>query len=162
LVTRDLVIDDLVTRDLACTLSGVFNLFAYGTLEFEEIFQRVTGTRAKAQPAELIDFGRYLLEHRPYPAVVPVRGSVVVGTVYLELADALLGRLDEYEGDEYLRRNVRVQLRGAGDLDAVVYVLLPELEHNLTTSPWDKQHFADHHAQKFLSGLPGPASRYSQ
>lgn len=77
------------------------------------------------QPAKLHGYRRHRVRKADYPAVIaagPSSGSdrtSVLGTIVSGLTDGDMYRLDRYEGDEYVRKEVSVRvLRGSGRGDA--------------------------------------------
>jgi hypothetical protein len=134
--------------------------FFYGTLMSPAVLSRVlfgsstpsalsTTHRPLADPlpALLPDFQRSRVRHADYPAIVPkpslenacVRGAVVTG-----LTQGDTWRLDIFEGHEYQRRTVKVQILGEGDvveeIEAQTYVWIAG-ESRLEAEEWDFEHF---------------------
>lgn len=103
-------------------------VFVYGSLlPGGEAFETYLAHDVRAVvPAVLPDHalhGRGL----PYPFATPESGCRVVGVV-VEVAtpEEVLGRLDEYEGDEYVRRRVRVLVDGR-PMAVWTYLAAPEV-----------------------------------
>lgn len=125
-------------------------LFAYGTLQLPEILAQVVGRSWPGSPAELLGYRRYLLQGKPYPAIVAEAGARVVGLLYPSVGPSELELLDDYEGELYERRLVTVQL-GELTAPAFVYVLgEPGLEQ-LAAGEWDLERFAREHLPGFLA-----------
>ena len=112
-------------------------LFVYGTL------------RAGAHPmhdvlaaaAELLGPGRCrgrLVDLGWYPGLVPTTDERwVVGELWLLLRPTVLGHLDTYEGDEYERRMISVQLADGTSVPAWSYVLKEAPDHGRTIDSGD-------------------------
>ena len=105
-------------------------LFVYGTLRpGGGAFHSLLAPHAVAcEPAVLHDHALYVLD-RPYPFAVPRPGSTIIGDVLSidhRRSEALLDRLDEYEGDEYLRVRCVVQT-ATGSSAAHVYTAAPSI-----------------------------------
>ena len=85
-------------------------LFVYGTLLEVAVLERLLGRCPPAQPARLRGYRRRAVQGEDYPAILPDDGGVVEGAVLLELDEAALVRLDAYEGPEYVRIRVPVEV----------------------------------------------------
>ena len=70
----------------------------------------------RIQPAVLHEYCRHKVIDCDYPAIIPSANDSVRGAYVHGLTDADIRRLDIFEGSEYARRKVEVQL-----LDAVGY-----------------------------------------
>lgn len=104
------------------------------------------------QPATLHDYCRHRVLDVDYPAIVPQKGHTVRGTYVTGLTDADIWRLDHFEGPEYERRGVQVQVLKddggveAGDdeqlvfADAETYVYTAD-EETLEKREWDFEEF---------------------
>ena len=69
------------------------------------------------RPAILRDYRRHRVRHADYPGITPTPSAdavSVLGTYVTGLTDMDLYRLDCFEGDEYERRSVRVQILKGG------------------------------------------------
>lgn len=98
-------------------------------------------------PAILKDYCRHRVEDADYPAVVPEKGHAVRGIYATGITDANLFKLDWFEGSEYDREDVEVELlkpdqdkEGVTDTKkAVVYIFNnPE---RLEKREWDFEEF---------------------
>ncbi|KAF3940708.1 hypothetical protein ABW19_dt0202674 [Dactylella cylindrospora] len=97
-----------------------YTCFFYGTLMALPILSRVIyGTqspdpwqrdRLKIRPAILHDHCRHRVKNVDYPGVVPQVGKSVRGTLVEGLSKMDIERLDHFEGDEYDRIQVKVQV----------------------------------------------------
>ncbi|MCJ1382027.1 hypothetical protein MMC17_005139 [Xylographa soralifera] len=111
------------------------------------------------RPAILQGYSRYKVRGCDYPAILPsptssttmVESSSVRGTIVTGLSARNVYRLDVFEGDEYKRQEVSVQLisPGAGDgsgelmgktVDAETYVWV-DGEERLEEGEWDFETF---------------------
>ena len=146
--------------------------FFYGTLMAPPVLHRVIWgsqtppTPAHAsllhiQPAILHAHRRHKVKSADYPAILPVcTPATVRGTLVTGLTDGDIWRLDLFEGDEYERRRVRVNLlqdqgakEGMGDLtqkeqdnvegdevEAETYIWIAGA-HRLEAEEWDFNEF---------------------
>ncbi|RDL36363.1 uncharacterized protein BP5553_05715 [Venustampulla echinocandica] len=139
--------------------------FFYGTLMVREVLYRVCYGDERAdkdpilgllaasltiQPAILHDYCRHRVLNVDYPGIAPQKGHTVRGTYVTGLTDADIWRLDHFEGSEYERRDVQVQLlKKDGEVgakeklvyaDAETYVYTAGEEH-LEEREWDFDEF---------------------
>ena len=117
------------------------DLFAYGSLMFDDIMFTVCGSRYQSAPAVLRDYRRAVVRGQVYPGIVPQRGEVVTGTVYFGLPAAVWQRLDIFEGKLYRRDTVTVELADGRIGEAQTYVVRPEFASRLGRKPWSAEEF---------------------
>lgn len=67
--------------------------------------------------AELAGYKKYQVKDEFYPAIIPAEGEKVIGKLVYNLTDAHIAGLDEYEGDEYIRKSISIY-----DVDKQKYV----------------------------------------
>ncbi|OAA47151.1 AIG2-like protein [Metarhizium rileyi] len=138
-------------------MSGEGTAFVYGTLMAPEVFFSVCyGDSYPSQairdlhtftPAILEDHCRHRVQYADYPAAVPEIGHRIRGIYVTGLTDANMEKLDYFEGSEYERRTVKVQvLVKEGDKETPgpekttsVYVFLKANE--LEKREWDFEEF---------------------
>ncbi|MBK1672149.1 hypothetical protein CKO35_02305 [Ectothiorhodospira shaposhnikovii] len=125
-------------------------LFAYGTLMFDDVMGKVSGSVPPGEPARLRGFRRGKVQGECFPAIVPGREGVVEGWLYRGLTSRDWRRLDRFEGDFYERRRVRVELRGGRTLPAFTYVLRPVFGHRLTAEDWESGGFGSDDRRRLL------------
>jgi gamma-glutamylcyclotransferase (GGCT)/AIG2-like uncharacterized protein YtfP len=80
------------------------NVFTYGSLMFEPVWNQVCLGRYLTRKLILNDFQRYCIKNESYPAVIPQQGATVEGLVYLDVSHADQVRLNQFEGVEYTLR----------------------------------------------------------
>lgn len=117
------------------------DLFAYGSLMFDDIMFTVSGSRYKSAPALLRDYRRAVVRGEVYPGIAPQKGEVVPGTVYFGLPAAAWQRLDLFEGEMYRRDTVAVELADGRIAKAQTYVVRPEFASRLSRKPWSAEEF---------------------
>lgn len=125
-------------------------VFTYGSLMFDAVWNRVVRQRHVAQRARLHGYCRHALSGRDYPGIVAAPGQSVDGVLWQDVSQADLARLDIFEGDEYRRITVAVVLADTGDaLAAQTYLYTgPDL---LPGQGWDPAHFV---IERFLQANP--------
>ena len=116
--------------------------FTYGSLMCEDIMGAVCATAPLTPvPARLEGFRRAPVLGVEYPGMVPAAGQAVEGVVYLGLPASAWPRLDAFEGDEYQRSEVEVELADGRRLMAWAYVFKPEHAARLGEGDWDFARF---------------------
>ncbi|POR36027.1 Protein AIG2 [Tolypocladium paradoxum] len=111
-------------------MSGEHTAFFYGTLMAPEVFFSVCyGDKLPPKAirdlhtfthANLNDHCRYRVQYADYPGVVPEKGRKVRGVYATGLTDANMKKLDYFEGSEYERVKVKVELLQKKDGKEVV------------------------------------------
>jgi gamma-glutamylcyclotransferase (GGCT)/AIG2-like uncharacterized protein YtfP len=134
-------------------MSGIDAVFAYGTLQLDEVMEAVTGQRFEAARATLPGYRRNRLVDRSYPGVTPAPDAVTLGCLYRGIDAPTLERLDIFESEIYDRLELTVQM-GASQADptarAWVYVVAPRYRHLLSPDPWDLDAFMRDHGRVFI------------
>jgi Gamma-glutamyl cyclotransferase, AIG2-like len=85
---------------------GVLYRVIYGNAHPEPWQQKLTTVR----PALLESHRRHRVKYMSYPAITPCTGSSVRGSVVTGLTQGDIYRLDIFEGDQYLRKKVKVKV----------------------------------------------------
>ncbi len=136
------------------------DFFIYGTLLVPEIWNAVTGLSfAAAAPrvAVLEGYVRRRVHGATFPGILATGQSddVVDGLLITGLTPPILDRLDRYEDDFYLRREVRVTVSGAGNNPATcqTYIVPASEKHVLSDDPWDYEWFQKNALDDYLSFL---------
>jgi gamma-glutamylcyclotransferase (GGCT)/AIG2-like uncharacterized protein YtfP len=104
------------------------NLFIYGTLTVPRIFERLSGTpltpesseSIRSCPARVPGFRIESLDGT-FPYAIRDSRSTIDGLLVLGIDKAALRRIDEYEGEEYIRIPIRVRSNRGVD-EAEIYV----------------------------------------
>lgn len=137
------------------------NVFTYGSLMFPEVWERVTGSGLRGEPARLHGFEARVIDGQSYPALVPKPGGVTDGVVYLEVGSVEVERLDGFEGDFYERLEVEVEAAMAGaegkytSVKAEVYAAAVPEDPRILDERWRPEVFRDRHLAVFLREDPG-------
>lgn len=111
--------------------------------------------------ARLNGFRRHAIRGETYPAVIAQAGASVTGVLYPDVSDADIVRLDAFEGSDYQRVRVSVDLvNGSGNgLAADTYLWLDA--SRLEPQDWDVQWFEREGIHRFLAeycGISPPGS----
>jgi len=132
---------------------GVLYRVIYGNANPEPWQQKLTTVR----PALLESHRRHRVKYMSYPAIVPCTGSSVRGSVVTGLTQGDIYRLDIFEGDQYLRKKVKVKVlkkvgldesiqngeleeHAAEEVEAETYVWKDDLS-KLEDGEWDFEEF---------------------
>ncbi|MEM8866001.1 MAG: gamma-glutamylcyclotransferase family protein [Planctomycetota bacterium] len=132
------------------------HLFTYGTLQFEEVWLRVAGVRLPKQPGTLSGFAAYRVQDAEYPGITAEVEAVTTGTIYYQLDQRILARLDAFEGEDYERQEVSVKCENGATLPCQTYVIPPTNRQLLTSEAWTADAFvASGGLQRFLNRYAG-------
>lgn len=131
------------------------NLFAYGTLMCDDIMQEVSTCALAGERAMLVGYSRRAVIDQPFPALIESTGEPLWGVLYREVSDDGWTRLDSFEGPNYARRVVQVQLASGEMIEAEVYVVLAGYLDQVSSEPWDYEHFLEQGRQQFESNYAG-------
>ncbi len=135
-------------------------VFVYGTLQFADVAEVVTGRRLEGASARLDGFARYQVRGEPFPGIVPAEGLSVSGLVYEGIDAAAWERIDDFEGALYRREPVRVVRLGDGALlDAETYVVRPRWRPMLRNRDWDEAAFDRYWRAYYTGRRPGAHGR---
>lgn len=84
------------------------SLFTYGSLMFPQVWRQLVPQPRPSYPAYLANFSRRLIFLDTYPVLIRASQTGLLGTVYSELTEQDLARLDYFEGEIYQRISVDV------------------------------------------------------
>jgi hypothetical protein len=146
---------------------GVLYRVIYGNPNPEAWRQKLTTVR----PAILESHRRHRVKYRSYPAIVPRAGSCVRGSVVSGLTQGDIYRLDIFEGDQYVRKKVKVKvLKDVGlgkrlpngelaehlseEVEAETYIWRDDL-NELEDEEWDFEEFR-REQMRFWTGEAAP------
>ncbi len=130
------------------------DLFVYGTLMVPAVMVRVSGFERPGVAAKLYGFRCRTVRGEHYPAIVPDSDNWVSGLLYSGLSALELSRLDDFEGELYRRRSVRVDLYDR-QCDAQAYVLDRRFVSVLSDRHWSLTQFLRDGLERFLADYPG-------
>lgn len=136
--------------------------FTYGSLMVPQIMARACGCALealRAQPAVLPGYVRHPVRGQQYPGIRPQAGARVEGILYAGLQAAMLERLDAFEGAEYLREEVEVELADGLRLKAWAYVFRAEFAERLLPGEWSFERFLQHGRSRFEAEFTGFSSQ---
>ena len=118
------------------------------------VLKRVIGRYHKGiqkRQGILNDFKRVKVKEAHYPAIVHSKGDKVEGLVVYGIANDALLLLDQFEDDEYQRKDVAVLVRGGEKTTATTYVAGPNM--SLDDEGWCFSTWQQIHRKEFLENL---------
>lgn len=126
------------------------DVFAYGTLQFPEIFTAVTGLRTGWREARLDGWSRHRVRGEAFPAITPAAEASVPGVLWYDVPAAARERLDVFEGPLYVRRMLEVTLADGACRPALCYVIRPRCRAWLAPEGWDAEAFRRRHRERYV------------
>jgi gamma-glutamylcyclotransferase (GGCT)/AIG2-like uncharacterized protein YtfP len=121
------------------------HVFVYGTLLVPKIWETVTRTEGLvSQSASLSGFEIRCVRDAVYPGIhaSPHATKPVPGRVFFDVPESALRRLDAYEDDFYLRKEVFPEIAGGVQVAAHAYIVPPEkAETILSPHGWSLEWF---------------------
>jgi gamma-glutamylcyclotransferase (GGCT)/AIG2-like uncharacterized protein YtfP len=130
------------------------NLFAYGTLMFPEVWERVVGRAFAAERATISGFAVRRVVDDVYPVLIHAdKNSGVAGLVFRNIDHDTLARLDDYESDFYQRLEVIATLSNSESLACHAYVLPEHNRDAAGAETWNADEFTVHSLARYLQRL---------
>jgi gamma-glutamylcyclotransferase (GGCT)/AIG2-like uncharacterized protein YtfP len=126
------------------------NVFVYGSLMFDDVWERVVKRHYEKQAAVLRGYRRLPVKGESYPGLVKSFSGYVQGLVYFDVTAQGIRRLDKFEGSYYRRRQVRVKTADGRVHNASVYVFNRRYRRLLGSTSWDPQHFEMLYLSRFI------------
>lgn len=130
------------------------NVFVYGTLMYDEVWNIVVGGKHKKTGAQLKGYKRFKIKGEEYPGIVKGKGTVK-GFVRLDVDEANVSRLDCFEAEEYERVEEYVQDQNGQDIKVDVYRIREEYKPMLEDHDWDLDNFEKVGLKKFRLNYVG-------
>jgi gamma-glutamylcyclotransferase (GGCT)/AIG2-like uncharacterized protein YtfP len=124
------------------------NIFVYGTLQSPEIIKKLTGKSFKSTPAVLQGYKRYWVKESVYPAVIQQIDEQTTGLVLENVDDLSFDIISFYEGDEYGKKKVTVNLNGIYK-DVLTFVWVNGNEF-LENKDWNLDNFEETFLEYYL------------
>ena len=138
-----------------CEEKKMENLFAYGTLMFEDVFHEVSGFHLFIVSGTLKGFSRRSIKGEIYPGIIADENGSIKGVVYRNVPDLAWSRLDRFEGEMYARQSVQIELVDGSYLPAAVYMVQPAFLSHLEQTDWDVDNFLRNGKARFREEYKG-------
>ena len=126
-------------------------LFTYGTLQFAEVMEAVTGLALPWVEAEAPGFAQFRLRDRIYPGMVAREGALTRGRVYTSMSHQTWELLDRFEDPVYRRELLEVFRPDGSTMTAHAYVLPVAQQHLLSSDLWQMDWFSHVHLDGYVS-----------
>lgn len=130
------------------------SVFTYGTLQFPEAMQAVTGLMLIPVPATLSGYQCLKIKGRTFPGLFKKEEAITTGMLYRELDQQSIERLDQFEDVMYERCLVDVKV-GDKSEQAYVYVTQKEYEACLMDQNWSLEEFRKKYLKLYLKRIAG-------
>lgn len=132
------------------------NIFTYGSLMFDAIWERVIGVEYEKHTARIHGYRRQALKNFTYPALIAgPEEEFVDGVVYLNVHPGDVNTLDRFEGEYYQRIGLPCILKDGSTIEADTYLFRNKYRQMLDEKPWDVKKFEDTGIRMFLSKYKG-------
>jgi gamma-glutamylcyclotransferase (GGCT)/AIG2-like uncharacterized protein YtfP len=135
------------------------NIFVYGVLIFDDLWNRIVQRHYEKQTAVLPGYQRLTVKGECYPGLVKTFNGCVEGMIYFGVTAQDIKRLDKFEGKYYRKKPVRVLCKNGYAVNAKAYVLNRRYRRILSNSPWDPVQFQAHHLHKYIARYKVLSSR---
>ena len=130
------------------------HLFVYGSLMFDEVWNRLIKFPYEKLPAELEDYQRLIVRGETYPGLIENPLSKTQGVLVLNLKQKDLMLLDRFEGAYYQRKSVIVNAVGQ-TYSAEVYVFKQMYKNLLSEKEWNEGIFKRQGLRVFVKRYGG-------
>lgn len=132
------------------------NIFTYGSLMFDPVWSRVVKGHYTSLPATLHGYQRLAVKNEEYPVAIPAtQHSSITGVLYLGVSLTDIERLDDFEGEYYLRLPTPVITDTGHTRLAETYILKPSCRHIAETFAWNVEHFRTSGIERFIARYQG-------
>ena len=129
------------------------HLFTYGSLMFEDVWNRLVRGNYLSQKATLMGYARRSVKNDEYPVIFQA-DEFVEGVVYYDINEEDMITLDAFEGEYYERKEVELLVKNE-PVHACVYVLKEKYFDIIDPKPWSEAHFATEGIKRFLANYKG-------
>jgi len=131
------------------------NIFVYGSLMFDDVWNRIVQHRYEKHAAVLSGYKRLSVKGEGYPGLVKSFNSSVEGVVYFDVTAQDIKRLDRFEGGYYKKIPVTVTCETGQVVNADVYLFNKRNRRLLNNKQWDPVRFQAHHLRQFITKYSG-------
>lgn len=130
------------------------NLFVYGALMYEEVWNRIVTGEFKKTDGVLSGYRRLAVKDEEYPGLVKA-GGWVKGCIWYDVDTQNLGKLDIFEGEYYERIPLVAVDDKSNDVVVDVYCFRKKFLYLLESHEWDVKKFEKSGLKKFTSRYLG-------
>lgn len=122
----------------------------------------LTGAVFPMVSAHVIHHASFLLKGKPYPGMCRRKDAVTSGQLYLNIDEASLRVLDEFEDDIYVRETILVNTESGERADAWAYLISEEFEGRLSVECWNQDIFLEKHGQAYVEMCSRVRAKYGR
>ena len=137
-----------------CISMKINHLFVYGTLQHPHVWRGVVNGEYEHVSGRLDGYKPSHLKGKVYPGLVAEEASFAEGLVYLDVSDEDLKRLDAFEGRDYRRIEVEIDLDDGTDLRCMTYLYIGD-SNQVNRMYWRYENYLLDGHDQFLSGYSG-------
>ena len=130
------------------------NLFVYGALMYEEVWEQIVSGEFEKSRAVLHGYRRLAVKEEEYPGLIKASGKVN-GCIWYGIDEQNLEKLDTFEGEYYERVPVVAVDNEGNAVEVDVYSFKEEFNNLLESHEWDVNHFENTGLKKFISRYLG-------
>jgi gamma-glutamylcyclotransferase (GGCT)/AIG2-like uncharacterized protein YtfP len=132
------------------------NLFTYGTLMFEPVWQAAVGKTYRTKKGVVRGYAVYRVREDVYPAMIKAGDDdSVEGLIYFDVDEETLDTLDRFEGVFYDRKKINVSTDRSQGVSCHAYVIKPAHFDILDCDIWSAEWFEANGLKKFLDNYFG-------
>lgn len=129
------------------------NVFVYGPLMLREVIGAVAGCEPVRRSGELHGYRQLRLLEQSQAGLIPFPDSATEGVLYMGVEEAILRRMDEFQGELFQRGEVNIQTDDGEWVEAETHLFRLRERKRLSAKPWDEDEFRKKHLKKALAGL---------
>jgi gamma-glutamylcyclotransferase (GGCT)/AIG2-like uncharacterized protein YtfP len=119
------------------------DLFVYGSLMLDEVWDRLIRSKHQKLDATVYDFSRYTVTGEVYPGLRYKLHGKVHGVLVRGLNQKELKAIDRFEGHYYTRKRIVADVDGFGKVSCETYLFKKNYLHLLSTTEWSKDAFLE-------------------
>lgn len=132
------------------------DFFFYGTLMDADVRAAVLGREVASSsvaPATLSGYRRVFVDGQAYPVLLPKAGGLLDGLFVRGLGGRDAALIDHFEGHQYYRQSIKIELKGGARAEALVY--LPHGNVPVTDIDWAFDDWCRRHRLDYLRQIAG-------
>lgn len=127
------------------------NLYTYGSLRLQKIWDLVTAQSFESRPAVLADHIALKVNGESFPGLIRHSEEKTNGVVYLDVDPQTLSLLDTFESTFYERVTIRARLDNGSQLECDTYLVRSENQDRLLKDKWDFDEFCRDYLDDFIA-----------
>lgn len=129
------------------------NLFVYGSLMFDEVWDNLIRRKHQKRSATAYGYGRFTVTGETYPGLTRRLHSEVQGVLITGLNKDELRLLDRFEGHYYTRKRIAVVTDGSSKVSCETYIFKKRYRRLLSSTEWSQEAFRQKHLLSVFNKL---------